>query len=96
MREFPQNNLFSGFLFFNMWRYFVQNCLLRCTGMSEPSVKGSQLYRSPGPGWPSLMMEAVRTYETLVDNHFTQQYVPEDNSEHHTRRRENLKSHRWR
>jgi hypothetical protein len=23
----------------------------------------------------------------------TQQYIPEDNSEHHTRRRENLKSH---
>jgi hypothetical protein len=39
------------------------------------------------------MMEAVRTSETSVDNHFTQQYIPEDNSEHHTRRRENLKSH---
>jgi hypothetical protein len=25
---------------------------------------------------------------------FTQQYIPEDNSEHHTRRRENLKSHK--
>jgi hypothetical protein len=40
------------------------------------------------------MMEAVRTSETLVDNHFTRQYNPEDNSEHHTRRRENLKSHK--
>jgi hypothetical protein len=30
----------------------------------------------------------------IVDNHFTQQYIPEDNSEHRTRRRENLKSHR--
>jgi hypothetical protein len=39
------------------------------------------------------MMEAVRTSETSVDNHFTWQYIPEDNSEHHTRRRENLKSH---
>jgi len=38
-------------------------------------------------------MEAVRTSETSVDNHFTRQYIPEDNSEHHTRRRENLKSH---
>jgi hypothetical protein len=38
------------------------------------------------------MMEAVRTSETLVDNYFTRQYIPEDNSEHHTRRRENLKS----
>jgi hypothetical protein len=31
-------------------------------------------------GW---MMEAVRTSETSVDNHFTRQYNPEDNSEHH-------------
>jgi hypothetical protein len=27
-------------------------------------------------------------------NHFTRQYNPEDSSEHHTRRRENLKSHK--
>jgi hypothetical protein len=40
------------------------------------------------------MMEAVRTSETSVDNHFTRQYIPEDNSEHHTRRRENLKCHK--
>jgi hypothetical protein len=40
----------------------------------------------------SGMMEAVRTSETS-DNHFTRQYNPEDSSEHHTRRRENLKSH---
>jgi hypothetical protein len=39
------------------------------------------------------MMEAVRTSETSVHNYFTRQYIPEDNSEHHTRRRENLKSH---
>jgi hypothetical protein len=39
------------------------------------------------------MMEAVRISETSVDSYFTRQYVPEDNSEHHTRRRENLKSH---
>jgi hypothetical protein len=38
------------------------------------------------------MMEAARTSETSVDNHFTRQYNPEDSSEHHTRRRENLKS----
>jgi hypothetical protein len=38
------------------------------------------------------MMEAVRTSETSVDNHFTRQYNPEDSSEHHTRRRKNLKS----
>jgi hypothetical protein len=28
-------------------------------------------------------MEAVRTSETSVDNHFTRQYNPEDNSEKH-------------
>jgi hypothetical protein len=28
----------------------------------------------------SLMMEAVRTSETSVDNYFTRQYIPEDNS----------------
>jgi hypothetical protein len=39
-------------------------------------------------------MEAVRTSETSVDNYFTQEYIPEDNSEHHTRRRDNLKSHK--
>jgi hypothetical protein len=30
----------------------------------------------------SLMMEAVRTSETSVDNYFTRQYNPDDNSEH--------------
>jgi hypothetical protein len=40
------------------------------------------------------MMEAVRTSETSVDNNFTRQYNPEDSSEHHTRHRENLKSHK--
>jgi hypothetical protein len=39
------------------------------------------------------MMEAARTSETSVENYFTRQYIPEDNSELHTRRRENLKSH---
>jgi hypothetical protein len=42
------------------------------------------------------LMEAVRTSETSVDNYFTRQYIPEDNSELHTRRRENLKSHKVR
>jgi type IV secretory pathway component VirB8 len=41
----------------------------------------------------ALMMEAARTSETSVDNYFTRQYIPEDESELHTRRRENLKSH---
>jgi hypothetical protein len=30
------------------------------------------------------MIEAVRTSETSVDNHFTRQYNPEDSSEHVT------------
>jgi hypothetical protein len=30
----------------------------------------------------AAMMEAVRSSETSVDNHFTRQYIPEDNSEH--------------
>jgi hypothetical protein len=38
-------------------------------------------------------MEATRTSETSVDNYFTRQFIPEDNSELRTRRRENLKSH---
>jgi hypothetical protein len=38
-------------------------------------------------------MEAARTSESSVDNYFTLQYIPEYNSELHTRRRENLKSH---
>jgi hypothetical protein len=41
-----------------------------------------------------MMMEAARTSETLVDDYFTQQYIPEDKSELHTRCRENLKSHK--
>jgi hypothetical protein len=41
----------------------------------------------------ALMMEAARTSETTVDIQLrTWQYIPED-SELHTRRRENLKSH---
>jgi hypothetical protein len=62
------------------------------------------LYKLKRLDWPSrytdiaqstgMMMEAVRTFETSVNNHFTRQYIPEDNSEHHTRRRANLKSHK--
>jgi hypothetical protein len=39
------------------------------------------------------MMEAARTSEASVGNYFTPQYIPEDKSEVHTRRREKLKSH---
>jgi hypothetical protein len=42
----------------------------------------------------ALMMEAAHTSETSVDIQLrTRQYIPED-SEHHTRSRENLKSHK--
>jgi hypothetical protein len=34
-------------------------------------------------GCTALLMKAVRTSETSVDNYFTRQYIPEDNSEHH-------------
>jgi hypothetical protein len=34
------------------------------------------------PPSSSLMMEAVHTSETSVDNYFTRQYIPEENSEH--------------
>jgi hypothetical protein len=33
-----------------------------------------------------LMMKAASTSETSVDNHFTRQYNPEDNSEHQAKR----------
>jgi hypothetical protein len=42
----------------------------------------------------ALMMETAHTSETLINNYFTRQYIPEDKSELHTRRRENLKSHK--
>jgi hypothetical protein len=41
----------------------------------------------------SIIRDEISSSETSVDNHFTRQYIPEDNSEHHTRRRENLKYH---
>jgi hypothetical protein len=41
----------------------------------------------------ALMVEASRTFETSVDKYCTRQYIPEDKSELHIRRRENLKSH---
>jgi hypothetical protein len=41
------------------------------------------------------MKEAARTSETSVDNYFTRRYIQEDKSELRTRRRENLKSHRF-
>jgi hypothetical protein len=58
---------------------------------TDCSELSSGMYCRVKSSW--IVMEAVSTSETSVDNHFTRQYIPEDNSEHHTRRRENLKSH---
>jgi hypothetical protein len=33
---------------------------------------------SEGESDEAMMMEAARTSETLVDNYFTRQYIPED------------------
>jgi hypothetical protein len=43
----------------------------------------------------AMMMEAARTSETSDDNYFTRQYMPEDKPELYTRRRENVKSHKF-
>jgi hypothetical protein len=54
--------------------YDVQSCLLGYTAVEkivDLSFRGAY----------SGMMEAVRTSETSVDNHFTRQYIPEDDSE---------------
>jgi hypothetical protein len=74
----------------------ASNSIVRLQGVSNRRDVFTITFRgidkkvtSPG----CLMMEAVRTSETSVDNYFTRQYIPEDNSDHHTRRRENLKSH---
>jgi hypothetical protein len=37
--------------------------------------------RIPYVRFQASIIRAVRTSETSVDNHFTQQYIPEDNSE---------------
>jgi hypothetical protein len=65
------------------------NTLLR---LSQQTLEIISQITLPCSAYSSLMMEAVRTSETSVDNHFTRQYNPEDSSEHHTRRRENMKS----
>jgi hypothetical protein len=53
----------------------------------------SHIVVGPLKVWVALTMEAARTSETSVDIQLTtRQYIPED-SELHTRRRENLKSH---
>jgi hypothetical protein len=45
--------------------------------------------------WDVLQCKIIvdRRFRGAVDNYFTRQYIPEDNSEHHTCRCENLKSY---
>jgi hypothetical protein len=69
--------------------------LLPCKIIIDRRFRGTCCLHHQGWATASLMMKAARTSETSVDNYFTRQYIPEDNSELHTRRRENLKSHKW-
>jgi hypothetical protein len=51
-------------------------------GLPRKSEDAFQMFKTSKENFhSSLMMEAVRTSETSVDNHFTRQYIPEDNSE---------------
>jgi hypothetical protein len=63
-----------------------------CSVLHWISTDVSEEYAAPI--MRTLMMEAARTSETSVDTQLrTRQYIPED-SELHTSRRENLKSHK--
>jgi hypothetical protein len=57
----------------------TQNCLLGCNLLPCKIIVDNYF---------------TRQYIPEVVNYFTRQYIPEDNSELHTRRRENLKSHK--
>jgi hypothetical protein len=70
-------------------------CRVKWLSTDVSEVRTASIIRDEYFTFSSLMMEAVRTSETSVDNQFTRQYNPKDSSEHHTRRRENLKSHIW-
>jgi hypothetical protein len=60
----------------------------------QPAKVGSKTKEDHRDVWViSLMMEVVRTSETSVSINFTRRYIPED-SKLHTRRRENLISHK--
>jgi hypothetical protein len=65
--------------------------VLQCSQLDvDQRFKGAYCLHHQGDG---LIMEEVRTSETLVNINLTaRQYMPED-SKLHTRRRENLKSH---
>jgi len=53
--------------------------ILPCKLIVDRRFRGSYCLHHQGSS-----LEAVRTSETSVDNQFTRQYIPEDNSEHTT------------
>jgi hypothetical protein len=55
--------------------------VLPCKMIVDRRFRGAYCLQPQGTGISSLMMEAARTSETSVDNYFTRQYIPEDNSE---------------
>jgi hypothetical protein len=55
-------------------------------GGSDNHYQGQLLFRA--------VFWVVLPCKMIVDNHFTRQYNPENSSEHHIRRHENLKSHK--
>jgi len=61
-------------------RYYPDTCLMK---LSKTTKNFSPRSRPSDRDFDTeyLMMEAARTSETSVDNYFTRQYIPEDNSE---------------
>jgi hypothetical protein len=74
---------------------FVFCDVLPCKIIVDRRFRGTCCLHHRGDVMIALMMEAARTSETSVDNYFTRQYISEDKSELHIRRRENLKSHNY-
>jgi hypothetical protein len=64
-------------------------------GITPVDVEAERVLKFRFVFWDVLPYKIIATHtsETSVDNYFTQQYIPEDISELHTHRRENLKSH---
>jgi hypothetical protein len=67
--------------------YKVQICLLGCTAVQNNCRPTFQRYMLPPSSGQHVPLKRRST------NYFTRQYIPEDKSELHTHRRENLKSH---
>jgi hypothetical protein len=78
------NNVFNS-ASYNGWQacLHIMNIMYIYHHLSEISSSHGGEYDVHSCLLGSLVMEAVRTSETSVDNHFTRQYIPEDNSEHH-------------